>query len=31
MCIACQEEFEKGQKAKNLVKTAKNKDEDQSE
>lgn len=31
MCIACQEEFEKTQKSKNLVKSAKNKDEDQSE
>jgi DnaK suppressor protein len=31
MCIACQEEFERGQRAKNLVKSAKNKDEDQSE
>ena len=31
MCISCQEEFERSQRAKNLVKTAKNKDEDQSE
>ena len=31
MCIACQEEFEKHQRSKKLVKTAKNKDEDQSE
>ena len=31
MCIACQEEFEKSQKSKNLVKTAKNKEEDQTE